>query len=137
MEIFCLALFKDELERLKKKKAYKEIEHDIITYFFNKDLSQLMSGTRLNNSETEPYIKKRLEGRGGYRVYYFVKTKDGKVYLMFVHPKTGPEGSDNITDQSKAKIYKDILAAIKVNNLFQLTLAGRETQIIFKKPAQG
>jgi len=36
---------------------------------------------------------------------------------MFVHPKTGSEGSDNITDDSKAKIYKDVLDAIKKDDL--------------------
>jgi hypothetical protein len=41
---------------------------------------------------------------------------------MFVHPKTGSEGSDNITDESKAKIYKDVLEAIKTNNLFNITI---------------
>jgi len=39
---------------------------------------------------------------------------------MFVHPKSGSEGSENITDESKAKIYKDLLNAIKTNNLLKV-----------------
>jgi hypothetical protein len=34
--------------------------------------------------------------------------KDEKLYLMFVHPKTGALGSENITDESKAYLYKKV-----------------------------
>jgi len=65
MEIFCLEDFKDEFDKLKVKKAYWTLEKDIIDYFFNKTIQDLNSGTRLNNSDETPYIKKRLRGSGG------------------------------------------------------------------------
>ncbi len=118
---------------MSKKKPYKTLEDDLITYFFEEDFEQLKSGVRLNFSENEPYIKKRLEGRGGYRVYYLLIIKLEAVYLMFVHPKTGPDGADNITDESKAKIYKDILECIRISNLFELSLNEMKTKIQFKR----
>jgi hypothetical protein len=66
MEIFCIDEFKAEFEKLVSKKAYRLIEQEIIDYFFSKSDDELCSGTRLNNSVTTPYIKKRLNGRGGF-----------------------------------------------------------------------
>jgi hypothetical protein len=71
MNIFCLEDFKEEFEKLKKKNSYASIEQDIIDYFFNKDIKDLLSGTRLNNSNDTPYIKKRLKGSGGFRIYFY------------------------------------------------------------------
>lgn len=120
MDIYCLTDFKSVVDKLSKKKSYNSIEQEIINYFFEKNVEDILSGTRLNNSTTEPYIKKRLQGAGGYRLYYLVIIANKAVYLMFVHPKTGSEGSDNITDESKVKIYKDVLDAIKSKNLLKV-----------------
>lgn len=131
MEIFCLEDFKVEFDKLKKKNSYSSIESDIISYFFDKELSQLMSGTRLNNSDETPYIKKRLNGSGGFRIYFFVFVKDEKIYLMFIHPKTGSLGYENITDESKALLYKKVLESIKTNNLYKITVD--KNNLVFKK----
>lgn len=133
MEIFCLEDFKVEFEKLFSKKPYSTLESDIIDYFFNKSFPQLCSGTRLNNSEKTPYIKKRLKGRGGFRFYFLLILKDESIYLMFVHPKTGPMGSDNITDESKAYLYKKVLACIKSDDLYKVELDETDSKLIFKK----
>lgn len=131
MEIFCLEDFKVEFEKLKKKNSYSTIEEDIIEYFFDKEITQLMSGTRLNNSDDAPYIKKRLNGSGGFRIYFLLIIKDKRVYLMFVHPKTGSLGYENITDESKAMLYKKTLEGIKANNLYKITVVNNN--LVFKK----
>jgi hypothetical protein len=133
MDIFCLEDFKVEFEKLKGKKSYSSIEDDIIKYFFGKNAQELSSGVRLNNSSETPYIKKRLNGSGGFRFYYLLIIKDEKLYLMFVHPKTGALGSENITDESKAYLYKKVLGCIKSNDLYQLTLNDETKKIDFKK----
>lgn len=131
MTILCLEDFKAAFEKLKKKNSYSSIETEIIEYFFNKDIQQLISGTRLNNSDTTPYIKKRLKGRGGFRVYFLLIVKDENVYLMYLHPKTGTLGYENITDESKALLYKKVLECIKTNNLFIVTV--ENNKLTFKK----
>lgn len=120
MNIFCLEEFKIAFEKMKSKKSYKSIEKDIIDYFFDKSVEELSSGTRLNNNNEIPYIKKRLNGSGGFRVYFLLIIKDEKLYLMFIHPKTGTLGSENITDESKADLY-------------ELTLDTKINTIIFEK----
>jgi hypothetical protein len=121
MTILCLEDFKIQFEKLIKKNSYSAIEKDIIDYFFEKEIHQLINGTRLNNNEEIPYIKKRLNGSGGFRIYFFILIKDEKLYLMFLHPKTGSMGYENINDESKALLYKKVLEAIKSNDLYYLT----------------
>lgn len=106
MTILCLEDFKIQFEKLKKKNSYCSIEQDIIDYFFNKEIHQLLTGTRLNNSADTPYIKKRLNGSGGFRLYFLLLIKDEKLILLFLHPKTGSLGYENITDELKTFLYK-------------------------------
>jgi hypothetical protein len=133
MQIFCTSGFKDQFEKLISKKQYSSLEYDIVNYFFNKRIDQILSGVNLNNSTDTPYIKKRLKGRGGYRVYFLAMIKNDNVYLIFVHPKTGPYGASNLTDKSKAYLYKNILRDIKNNNLFILKIRGNDNKIIFNR----
>lgn len=131
MKIFCLEDFKDEIEKLKKKNSYSSIEKDILEYFFNKEIESLKSGTRLNNSDDTPYIKKRLSGSGGFRVYFLLVVKKESAYLMFVHPKTGSAGFENITDESKALLYKKVLDCISANELYEIVI--ENDKLVFKK----
>lgn len=132
MKIFCLEDFKDEFDKLKVKKTYRTLEKDIIDYFFNKTIQDLNSGTRLNNSDETPYIKKRLRGSGGSRVYFLILIKKENIYLMFIHPKTGPDGAENITDESKSALYKKVLASIKSNDLYRVALNKTQDSILFE-----
>jgi hypothetical protein len=133
MNLFCIEDFKIEFEKLKSKKSYSTIEQEIFEYFFEKSLEDISSGVRLNHSADAPYIKKRLGGRGGFRIYFLLLIKGNSVYLMFIHPKTGPMGSDNITDESKAYLYKKVLESIRSNDLYKLTLDKEGMKIVFKK----
>ncbi|MDQ3551293.1 MAG: hypothetical protein M3413_07175 [Bacteroidota bacterium] len=130
MTIFCIEDFKIQFEKLKKKNSYSSIEDDIIEYFFDKKIQDLTSGTRLNNSDDTPYIKKRLNGSGGFRIYFLLIIKKEKIYLMFLHPKTGSLGYDNINDESKALLYKKVLECIKENNLYKVIVENKK--LVFK-----
>ena len=131
MQIYCVEGFKLEFEKMLGKKSYKTIETDIIDYFFDRTIEEMCSGTRLNNSNDCPYIKKRLKGSGGFRLYYYIIIKNDCLYLMFVHPKTGSLGSSNITDEHKVSIYKNVLDSIKTNNLYLVSKV--ENKIVFEK----
>lgn len=133
MNIFCLEDFKVEFDKLKSKKSYRTIEADLIDYFFNKTAVELCSGTRLNQSTDAPYIKKRIKGGGGFRFYFLLIIKNDCLYLMFVHPKTGPSGATNIEDESKAYLYKKVYKAIKSEDLYTLNLDKKTNTIIFNK----
>ena len=133
MLIYCLEDFKVEFDKLQGKKHYRTLQQDIIDYFFNKSIKDLNSGTRLNNSDKTPYIKKRLRGSGGYRFYFLLLIKEEIVYLMFFHPKAGPAGAENITDESKSLWYKKVLSCIQTNDLYEQSLNEAQDSIVFEK----
>jgi hypothetical protein len=58
MKVFCIEDFKIEFEKLISKKSYSSLTQDIIDYFFGKPFNELCSGTRLNNSDDTPFIKR-------------------------------------------------------------------------------
>ena len=130
MTVYCLDDFKIEFDKLKSKKTYSDLEDQIISYFFDKNIDDLKSGTNLNNHNEVPYIKKRLKGRGGFRFYYLLVIKEENVYLMFVHPKTGSYGASNITDESKTLLYKKVNKCIKTNSLLKLEV--KDGKLTFK-----
>lgn len=133
MNLYCIDDFKVEFEKLNSKKSYNTLEKDLINYFFEKTSQELRSGTRLNNSNDTPYIKKRIRGRGGFRCYFLLILKKDSLYLMFIHPKTGSKGVENITDESKTYLYKKVLECIKSEDLYKLTLNEAKTKINFEK----
>lgn len=49
--------------------------------------------------------------------------REQRVYLGFVHPKTGRYGADNVTTAHKAAILREIQAAIATGQLYRLELA--------------
>lgn len=49
---------------------------------------------------------------------------------MFLHPKTGSLGYENITDESKAHLYKKVLESIQSNNLYNVTV--EDNKLVFK-----
>jgi hypothetical protein len=119
MKVYCIQEFIDEFNKLKAKKPYRNLEKALISSILEEG-SNPYAGTRLNNSTDTPLMKKRIEGSGGYRAYYLIIVKHDCLYLMFVHPKTGPDGASNILDSSKAMLYKKTLDCIVAQNLFNV-----------------
>jgi len=76
-------------------------------------------------------IKKRLDGSGGFRVYYLLLIIKNNLYFMYVHPKTGSLGSSNIADKAHMKLYKKLLSSISENDLFELSLV--DGKIVFTR----
>ena len=135
MDIFCTDTFYAEFHKIYKKNSYKDIESEIIKHFFDKSAEELCNGTLLNNkSEVNPYIKKRLKGSGGYRVYFYIYIVEGRTYLLFLHPKTGSMGSSNIDDAFKVKIIKTLSGAIKNNQIYKMSKDSIGKRIIFTRP---
>ena len=134
MELFCSYDFHQAYHKLKKNNSYREIESLILKHFFDKTPLELCEGTLLNNrSEVNPYIKKRLKGSGGFRVYYYLYFTDGKLFLLFVHPKSGSMGVPNIDDAFKAQIIKKLPEAIKNKEIYNLSKDKSGKKIIFTK----
>jgi hypothetical protein len=136
VKLYCIQEFKDAVEKLRNKKPYRGFETEVIEYFFEKKIEEISSGTNLNQSLTTPYIKKRLEGRGGYRLYHLLIIKDNKAYLLYIHPKTGPDGMENIPHKERTGLLKVVYDAITNNNFYSLSCNEEKTELIFTKVKQ-
>ncbi len=133
LAVFCIHDFKSEIEKLRRKNSYSDIEQQIINYFFDKKADDLFSGVLLNNNHEIPYIKKRLGGSAKYRAYYYMVIKNNCLYLMYVHPKTGSLGIDNLNTQHIRQLYKNVLEAIKSNQVFRVT--HENNKLVFDQPS--
>ena len=132
MKIFCTENFKSQFERLVTNSSYKTLPQDLIDFFFSEKSSKL-GGTRLNGHAKDPFLKKRLNGSGGFRAYYYIVIKNDCLYLAFVHPKTGKYGVENISDEYKRKLAKEVLEAIKSGNVFAMQIDHSKSHISFLK----
>lgn len=133
MTIFCTHKFKKEFDRLMRKKSYNSLEKDLIDYFFVDAITpeKLRSGTNLTNSNDRPFIKKRIGGSGGFRCYYYLFIVDSKLYLTFVHPKSGAYGSSNTSKKQRKELIDHLIADILINNLIEVTKS-TENKLVFK-----
>lgn len=133
MQIFCLEDFKREIQKLTKNNSYSSLEKDIINYFFNKTGEELNNGIILNASLTTPYIKKRLEGSGGFRVYFYLIIKNNCLYLLYIHPKSGKYGSSNVSNEAKKGLLKKVIAALKTDEFYVVTPDHTNIKLNFSK----
>lgn len=131
MEIYCLKEFKSHFEKLKKNNSYQRIEKEIIENFFGKKPSDFFKmGAKITGTPDIPFIKKRISGSGGWRFYYLLIIKGGKIYLMYLHPKTGTMGFENIGVNFEKQLYEEVLASIKSNDLYKVSVI--EGVLVFK-----
>jgi hypothetical protein len=122
MAVRCTETFYKEINKLKKNNSYRSIETDIFDYLFNSSIDTIkMGSSRLNGSNESPFIKKRIDGSGGYRLYLLVQINKEDILLSFLHPKTGSLGFENINDAYKLAIYKDAVSSLKNNNYYVIT----------------
>lgn len=129
MQILCTSEFRQMYERMLKNNSYRSLETDLYQYLSTTDPPSIYSGTNLNQSADTPYIKKRLNGRGGFRIYFFAIIRDNMMILVFVHPKTGALGIENISDADKKASLRQGIEAIEQQKYYLLSFVG--SKIIF------
>ena len=132
MIFYCTEQFKREYEKLIKKKSYRQnLPKVIIKEMFNSTIEQLNArGRKLNLGTREvDFLKIRLGGSSGYRCYYLMVLNGDKVYLGFIHPKSGTYGAPNITAAAEGDIFQDIQNAA-INKDFYLVTPG-ENELYF------
>lgn len=120
--IYCIEAFKKQVQKLRKNNSYKGIDEHLIHFLRDKNVDHFRTGTLLNKSLTRPYIKHDIAGRSGFRVYYLAVIIKECIYLAYIHPKTGSEGSSNTTDEARSEFYKQVAEGIKNGKLYQVRL---------------
>ncbi|TRW23550.1 hypothetical protein FMM05_12880 [Flavobacterium zepuense] len=125
MNIYCLPEFVTEFDKLIKNNSYSFIETEIIKSYFNISFEEAKKGHVLNASQQAPFIKRRLKGSGGARLYLTAILKDEDIYLAFVHPKSGSAGYENINDGKKSQLQKDVLDSILTKDFYKVSVNGK------------
>lgn len=131
MNLFCIPEFEVAYNKLIKKNSYKDFPELLCECFSDDEISKSQRGTLLNNSLELPFIKLRLSGRGGYRIYYYIFRIKDSIVLSFVHPKTGSFGSSNIDEKFKKQIMKQTIEAYKTNSLITLRFDHENKKLVF------
>lgn len=134
MKIFATLEFKDEFEKLIKNKSYKYLSKEIITNYLDVAFSTTLSGTKLNGDSPNPFIKKRIGGSGGSRLYLLAVVIKEAIYFTFVHPKSGALGYENINDDKKTQLLKDVYESIKTGNVLEVSCCSERKTILFNIP---
>lgn len=132
MIIYCIEDFKIEFEKLKSKKQYSDLESLVLDFFLNSTLDKIKTGDLLNGSTIAPFLKKRIPNARGYRVYFLVIVKDEKVYISYVHPKTGPMKATNVTAEHKKHIQKETYSCIVEKSLYTLKKCPKMGILLFE-----
>ncbi|MEM6738216.1 MAG: hypothetical protein AAF620_19325 [Bacteroidota bacterium] len=136
MRFYCLEDFKLGFTKLSKKNSYSDLE-SLTVDFVNGDSDFLKIGVNLNRNNEQPYVKKRLKGRSGYRIYYYFLIMGDQIFMLYIHPKTGVLGSTNLEEKYRAdllKRIKDIIVNKKWEKLYEVF--ADDDKISFKKPAK-
>ncbi|MEZ4850542.1 MAG: hypothetical protein R3B93_18400 [Bacteroidia bacterium] len=133
MEIKCTQSFCDQFSRLKRKKSYRDLEALLAKFFHEKEFKDLLSGARIHDTPGKPFIKKRLGGSGGYRLYYIADENEENIYNLVIYPKTGPDAQANITDAEKVECIRELVNAKKKGNLFVCRIDENGKELSFEK----
>lgn len=132
MDVFCIEEFKSQFETLKKNNSYKDLEKTLVEeLFLDSNTEKFKNGARINGSNEEPYLRKRFSGSSGYRCHYLLVVTKNKLYLMYIHPKTGALGFDNTSNDFNKHLYKELLKSIKNKNYYQLS-SNDKKELVFK-----
>lgn len=119
----CTQNFFDEYHKLIKVKAYKwTLPEDLYEFLNHDDPDFFKSGSLLNGNHGFPFIKIRINGSGGYRIYYYIIFIDDQIILTFIHPKTGQYGADNADKNYLKTLMKEVIEDKKANKLLTITL---------------
>lgn len=137
MNVYVSKEFKKRFLKLKKKPSYKDIGSLISQLFFDKNFSDLLSGARIHSIPGKSFIKKRLGGRGGFRIYYIAEETTENIFLLFIHPKYGPFAQSNIQSEEKVSCLRELKEGKRNKTLLLCEKVSGSGEISFSDLKQG
>jgi hypothetical protein len=135
MKVFCTGYFLEVISDLEKKNNYSGIFKDVCTYFSDKNIDELhITKDILRNSPGIHSINKYripnstigIGKRGSYRCISMCNVKSDKIFVDFIYPKTGSEGSENITKEGIKSIAINITNSIQSGNIYEIDLQNEQ-----------
>ncbi|UZH54644.1 hypothetical protein JRG66_11770 [Salinimicrobium tongyeongense] len=138
MRFFFQQSFINSIQKLLKKKSYRDCEAALIKSIFelsDEELYAISESYRLNPSGRNPITKLRVAADKGksssYRLYAFVIIKNGNFYMGHLYPKTGPKGQEALSAQEENEVIKSLLKDVKSKNLQEVFLDKQKKKICY------
>lgn len=131
MKVFCTGSFLSIINNLEKKNNYSDIFKDVCLYFSDKSIEELhITKDVLRNSPGISSINKYripnssigIGKRGSYRCISMCNVKSDKIFIDFIYPKTGSEGSDNVTKEGIKDIAINITNSVQSGEIYEIDL---------------
>ena len=135
MKVFCTGNFLSIINNLEKKNNYSNILIDVCLYFSDKNIEELhITKDILRNSPGISSINKYripnssigIGKRGSYRCISMCNVKNDKIFIDFIYPKTGSEGSDNVTKEGIKEIAINITNSIQSGDIYEVDLKNEQ-----------
>jgi len=139
MDIFLTTEFVSEVTSILKNNSYADCEDSLIGSIFTQKIDQIKSTgcKRLGgNADSNPFLRKRIEiahaGKsGGYRLYFWLFIKEENVYLLFIHPKAGKKGGENLTVEKQKELVNTFKTCKNNGTFIQVEYDNNQNKIIY------
>ncbi len=132
MKFYCIPEVKNEIEKLLKKNSYKSLQSELYCFFDGvSNGEKSYQGFKLNCSSPNPFYKKRIEGRGGYRIYYYIIEVKNSLFLTALHPKVGKYGKSNLSKEEIKIAQKRFKECFEKEEYFKIKLDHQKKEINF------
>lgn len=131
MNIFCTPSIKIDIDAFSKKGSYKNLKKELFLFFNLIIKGNKSYGLKLNGSSPNPFYKKRINGSGGYRIYYYAFEIKGFIFLVALHPKSGKKGKSNLSAGEIKEAQESFISCYESKNYFKVLLDKNKSSINF------
>lgn len=134
MKVYCTSRFISEFTDLEKKNNYASIFEDVCCYFQNKNIQELhitKDILRITpnvvslNKYRIPNNSMGIGKRGSFRCICMCNIASDAVYIDYIYPKSGSDGSDNVTKDGIKLIIGNINSSIKQGQILIIDIEKR------------
>lgn len=131
MKVYCTPTFIANISSLEKNKSYQSIFSDVCVYFQDKNIQELhitkdilrtSPGITSLNKYRIPNESMGIGKRGSFRCLCMCNVKTDSVYIDYIYPKSGSEGSDNLTKDGIKTLSKGIVDTINKGDYFEIDI---------------
>jgi mRNA-degrading endonuclease RelE of RelBE toxin-antitoxin system len=144
LKLYAAQTYLTELAKLSKKKKglYSSVSKDVESWFKEHNAFALIWGSNYTLRDTGiiRIIKVRLSNSqtnkgssSGYRLILCCNDKTKTVGLLYIFPKTGPLGMDNINEELEKKLVRRYIEEHKNGSIYCLEKLEEKIRQAFEK----
>lgn len=120
--------------KLEKKGSYSDLRSLLFDFISKKEtLEDWKEGTRIHlGNPNFLFLKKRIGGSGGYRMYYLLTIHGDEITIAALYPKFGTKGGSDLSDSGKIESIREALDGIVSKTRLKIITLPDKKSIIFE-----